>query len=126
MKRWKAKPREPRDPRFKDPRSYVQWRSGRTILRGQDKTDLRRRVYNRAGGRCEEEPNGKRCNKFAPWDGIGHGELSHEDHGANRDDTEAGTKWSCRECHARRHPGPQFAPQRRRTEESGENTQRTA
>ena len=72
---------------FKDPRSRILWRTGRVVLKGQDKTDLRRQVYARAGGRCEEVRNGKRCNRFAPWDGLQHGELSHKRHGANRDDT---------------------------------------
>src|SRR5947209_2380946 len=62
--------------KFKDPRSRVLWRTGRVQLRGQDKTDLRRDVYGRAQGRCEDERNGKRCNRFAPWDGLQHGELS--------------------------------------------------
>lgn len=100
-------------PAFKDPRSKVLWRTGRVILKGQDKTDLRRQVYTRAAGRCEEVRNGKRCNKFAPWDGLQHGELSHRQHGASRDDTPSGVIWSCRECHRKRHPGPQFAPQRK-------------
>jgi hypothetical protein len=100
--------------KFRDPRSRVLWRTGRVILKGQDKTELRHCVYERAAGRCEEVRNGKRCNRFAPWDGLKHGELSHKKHGAHRDDTDAGTLWSCRECHSRRHPGPQFAPQRRR------------
>ena len=103
---------------FKDPRSKVLWRTGRVKLRGQDKTDLRRAIYNRAGGRCEEIRNGKRCNRFAAWDGLKHGELSHRKHGANRDDTEEGVIWSCKECHAERHPGPQFAAKRRRAQEA--------
>jgi hypothetical protein len=98
---------------FKDPRSKILWRTGRVILRGQDKTDLRRQVYHRAAGRCEDQRNGKRCNRFAAWDGLEHGELSHNRHGAHRDDTPAGVIWSCRECHKRRHPGPQFAADER-------------
>ena len=51
----RPKRREPRDrlEGSKDPRSRKLWRSGRVILKGQDKTDLRRRVYARAQGRCE-------------------------------------------------------------------------
>ena len=64
-------------PHFKDPRSRTLWRTGRVVLKGQDKTDLRRQVYRRAGGRCEIEWNGKRCNRYAPWAGIKHGELVH-------------------------------------------------
>lgn len=106
------KPREHRDQGhgFKDPRSRVLWRTGRTILKGADKTDLRRRVYNRAEGRCEAEVNGKRCGWFAPWDGIGRGELSHVVHGAKGlGDVESNVVWSCSECHARHHPGLQFS-----------------
>jgi len=104
--------------KFKDPRSRILWRTGRVQLRGQDKTDLRRDVYNRAGGRCEEIRNGKRCNRFAGWDGLKHGELSHRAHGAKRNDTTDDVLWSCRECHRKRHPGPQFAAQRRRAQET--------
>lgn len=118
---------------FKDPRSKVLWRTGRVILKGQDKTDLRRNVYCRAGGRCEIEwpdANGKakRCNKFAPWSGIGHGELVHivaSAHGGS--DSLENCQWGCggkNGCHAKRdHPGPQFAAQRRRRAETGAHPQ---
>ena len=124
--------RESRTPQpgFKDHRSRKLWRSGRVILKGQDKTDLRRRVFNDAGGRCEIEwpdlnhpGQFKRCNKFAPWDGLGHGELVHivsSAHGGS--DDEENCQWGCPECHKRRdHPGPQFAAERRRRNEAGEN-----
>ena len=65
------------EPKFKDPRSRTLWRTGRVVLKGQDKTDLRRQVYRRANGRCEVLKNGKRCGKFAAWSGWHHGELSH-------------------------------------------------
>src|SRR5271165_6655909 len=125
MKRWQPKPREPRDPRFKDPRSRVLWRSGRVILKGQDMTALRWEVYHRAQGRCEVKANGRRCNKFAPFDGFGHGELAHLDaRGRGGSDTPQNTCWACRDCHRERlHVGPQFAPQRRRRAEAGANSE---
>ena len=103
-------------PQFKDPRSRILWRSGRVILKGADMTDLRRKVYRRANGRCEVKRNGKRCGQFAPWDGFKHGELAHlVGRGRTGSDTEANTVWSCRECHRNElHRGPQFAPERRR------------
>ena len=104
---------------FRDPRSRVLWKTGRVILRGADMTELRRKVYQRAGGRCEVMRRGKRCNRFAAWDGFGHGELSHDKHGASRNDTPETVLWSCRECHENRHPGPQFSAQRRRAQDSG-------
>ena len=106
---------------FLDDRSYIETRTGRVVLFGQDKTKLRREIYARAGGRCEILREGKRCGKFAPWDGIGHGELVHIRNKAfKRNDTLEFTEWGCRACHARRdHPGPQFAPQRRARELPG-------
>lgn len=101
---------------FLDPRSYVETRTGRVVLFGADKTKLRRDVYARAQGKCEIEWDGKRCGKFAAWDGIGKGELVHIRGAAfKRNDTLEHTQWGCRECHSRRdHPGPQFVSERRR------------
>jgi hypothetical protein len=100
---------------FRDPRSHVVTRTGRVVLRGVDATIFRGQIYRRANGRCEVETNGKRCNKYAAWKGYRHGELYHitdRKHGGS--DVEAGVLWSCWEHHRERHPGPQFAPQRRR------------
>lgn len=109
---------------FADSRSRVLPKTGRVILRGRDMTELRREVYRRSGGHCEAiKSSGKRCNKFAAWDGFGKGELSHiPDRAHQGSDVPAETIWSCRECHARRHPGPQFAPQRRRVVETDGNS----
>ena len=57
MSHWKkSRPREPHSSAaengFVDPRSRVQWRTGRVRRRGEDMTELRRQVYKRAGGRC--------------------------------------------------------------------------
>jgi hypothetical protein len=94
---------------FKDPRSRVLWRTGRVILKGQDMSGLRWQVFDRAGARCEALRNGKRCNRYAPWDGMKHGELSHDRHGAAKTDTLESVLWSCRDCHRKRHPGLQFS-----------------
>ena len=100
MKRWQPKPRAHHDPRFKDPRSRQLWRTGRVILKGQDMTDLRRQVYRRSGGHCEVEKHGKRCNRFAPWDGYRHGELAHRVHHSHGGtDTPENTCWACYDCH---------------------------
>lgn len=89
--------------------SRTLWRTGRVILKGSDMTDLRHTVYRLAEGRCEElNADGKRCNKFAPWDGPFHGELSHtlhRSHGGS--DTPENCRWNCYWCHRRKHPGPQ-------------------
>jgi len=55
----------------------VLWRTGRVIEDAAGMKALRLKVYRRAGGRCEVEWNGKRCNKFAPWSGYRHGHLVH-------------------------------------------------
>lgn len=105
---------------FIDSRSYVETRTGRVVLRGADYQNLRRKVYQRAGGRCEFiKSNGKRCNKFAPLDGIGHGELAHTIHRKRGgSDSPENASWSCGGhdgCHRKRdHPGPQWSPLIRR------------
>lgn len=96
---------------FLDPRSYVETRTGRVVLYGQDKTNLRRDVYVRCGGYCEAvNKRGKQCGKYAPWDGPGHGELAHVPHkGRGGSDTLEGVFWKCRACHKLDHPGLQWS-----------------
>ena len=110
---------------FRDPRSHVLWRTGRVILKGQDKRDLRLLVCNRAGARCEIEWDGKRCNKFAPWSGWAHGELVHvvaSSHGGS--DSLENCLWGCHDCHKRKyHPGLQFEAERRRSADAGADCQ---
>ena len=113
---------------FWDKRSHVVTRTGRVVLRGMDKTKLRHDVCKRAGGRCELlKPDGTRCNRFAPWDGIGHGELVHiVASGKGGSDTLENTQWSCGlpdSCHRKRdHPGPQWSPLiRGRADQAGQN-----
>ena len=95
---------------FKDKRSYVT-AFGRKVLRGKDMTDLRMKVFRRSGGHCEEVKNGNPHGKYAPWDGIGKGELSHLVHrGRGGSDEESNVIWSCADCHRARHPGVQWTP----------------
>jgi hypothetical protein len=96
----------------------VLWRSGRVIEDAKGMYELRRRVFQRSGGFCEViKANGKKCGTYARWDGIGKGDLSHIKHGAKGPgDVDSNVLWSCRPCHSARHPGPQFAAQRRRSE----------
>ena len=120
---------------FLDQRSYVVTRTGRIVLRGADYSKFRWQVYGRAGGRCElDKPNGTRCNKFAPFDGYGHGELAHTIHRSRGgSDAPENAKWSCGistnhagglepGCHRKQdHPGPQWSAVRRRALEAGQN-----
>jgi hypothetical protein len=99
----------------------VLWRTGQVKEDAAGMRALRLEVYRRAGGRCEVEWNGKRCGKFAKWDGFGHGELAHLDaRGRGGSDTAANCLWACggsNGCHKRKfHPGPEWSPLiRRRT-----------
>jgi hypothetical protein len=99
------------------------WRTGQVKEDAAGMYRLRRKVYKRSGGNCEVKKNGKRCGKYAPWDGYRHGELSHilaRKRGGS--DTEANTEWSCWDCHRTvRHPGPQWSSVRRRAAEAGQN-----
>ena len=71
---------------------------------------LRREAFRRAGGRCEIETDGKRCNVYAAWDGMNRGELWHKVHrGMGGSDELDNVLWSCRACHKKRHPGPQWS-----------------
>ncbi len=84
-------------------------RTGRVVLYGRDKTQLRKEVYARARGRCEVVTRGKRCGKAAAWRGRGKGDLYHivhRSHGGS--DSKSNTCWSCKACHNLRHPGPQW------------------
>jgi len=85
----------------------VFWRTGRIREDAAGVRQLRMDVFLRAEGRCEIKWDGKRCNKFAPWDGFGHGELVHL---KPRNDIREACQWGCHECHSRRdHPGPQWS-----------------
>jgi hypothetical protein len=105
----------------------VLWRSGRVIEDARGMYELRRRIFKRAEGKCEViKANGKRCNAYAKWDGIGKGDLSHIKHGAKGPgDVDSNVLWSCRECHSKRHPGPQFglSAERRQSEDAGAHPQ---
>jgi hypothetical protein len=104
------------NPKRKEPRRVA----GRTRLKGEDMTELRRKVFARSGGKCEEIKvltnfkdwtaiEGQMCPPQtimgpcgAPitWDSM---ELSHNAHGSRRDDSEAGTIASCKSCHTAKH-----------------------
>ena len=88
----------------------VLWRTGRVIEDGAGKKALRLAVYQRAEGRCEVVWDGKRCNKFAAWDGHYKGDLIHlKDPIKGHSDEPELCEWGCHSCHMRRdHPGPQF------------------
>ncbi len=67
-----------------------------TRLKGKAMEQLRRDVFNRAGGRCE------RCGAWAPWGGdvFTRGHLAHHiSRGAGGGDTAENTTWLCPECH---------------------------
>ena len=100
---------------FNDPRSYVNEKTGAVRLYGIDYQNFRYTIYRRCGGHCEmENEHGKLCGKFASFDGIGHGELSHDIHrGKGGSDVAENVKWSCggpTGCHRKqRHPGPAWS-----------------
>lgn len=110
MKRTRIKPRH--KPRRKRPELF----GGHGIrLRGKAKTERRRDIFERSGGRCEQMiplryntclhfglPIGttERCWKRITWDSM---EWSHNRHAANKCDCMECGIASCKECHARRH-----------------------
>ena len=110
----RAKPREKK----------TLWRTGQVKEDAAGMYRLRRLVFKRAGGNCEVRKNGKRCNKYAPWDGYRHGELSHiVRRGRGGSDIAENCEWACWECHRTvRHRGPQWsAVIRRRATEIGQD-----
>jgi 5-methylcytosine-specific restriction endonuclease McrA len=102
----------------------VLWRTGQVKEDAAGMKVLRRFVFKRAGGKCEVIKHGKRCGRYAPWDGYRHGELSHiVSRKRGGSDTPANTEWACFECHRTvRHKGPQWSGLvRKRALEAGEN-----
>ena len=102
IKRSRIKPKTRGDREYRDGRTYL-----------QNKTELRQRVFERSGGRCEDMienmltvegfgnvPQYLTCNAPITWESM---ELSHLRHGIHRDDSERGTIASCKECHRKRH-----------------------
>jgi len=87
---------------FADNRSYI--RKGKTFLFGDDMTELRRDVFERSKGFCEQRVNGilgGRCQRNISWETM---ELDHQPSLAQGgDDTPEGTVASCRRCHQQRH-----------------------
>lgn len=84
--------------------------SGNLKLFGKDKSAMRERIFERAGGRCEDQVKLEygvegmpqhtvpfvRCTRAAT-------EWSHLRHGPNKTDELTGGIASCSECHRRRH-----------------------
>lgn len=71
---------------------------GRSRYYGQKRSDERKRVFERSGGRCEVIRDGKRCNNPITLENM---HWSHDRHGCHRDDDK--TKASCESCHRNRH-----------------------
>jgi len=70
----------------------------RVKLHGDAKSDLRRRVWCRSKGYCEVRSDRCEVNiKFATF------HLSHNRHGAHRDDSESSCRASCPTCHRDSH-----------------------
>jgi len=76
----------------------------RVKLKAKDKTELKRKLYfGRANRRCET------CGKFVPlkYNGVfcpfSCANLSHNKHGAQKEDTEEGCKIECFKCHDFKH-----------------------
>lgn len=82
------------------PRKDREYKDGRKYL--ADKTELRRLVFERSGGKCEdfiEDEPGQfvRCNVRITLDSM---DLSHKKHGYGfRDDSSDGCIASCCDCH---------------------------
>jgi hypothetical protein len=98
----------------------------RVKLTGEAKKELRRRAFERSGGKCEamrQEPGAVmyfrgegtllyreiRCNKPITWESM---ELSHNRHAANKSDELGKVIASCRECHQVGKHNPKSCPRR--------------
>lgn len=99
------------NPKRDDPRRV----QGREKLYGEAKTDRRREIFERSGGRCEamiEKRNTWaissnitgfdyfRCNAPITWETM---EWSHDRHAANKDDSMGTGIASCKACHSAKH-----------------------
>ena len=74
--------------------------SGKVRLYGKALTDLRQRVYERAGGWCELMI-AKDCWRSTTWD-AGH--MHHKRHRSlGGSDTMRNCVWSCPSCHRKEH-----------------------
>jgi hypothetical protein len=92
-----------------DARSYIT-KMGRVRLFGADKTALRKQLFRRSDGMCEEMLDVSFCNTILvgamrcglpiTWEDF---EWSHNRHGANKTDTLAGGIASCKACHRAKH-----------------------
>lgn len=92
------------NPKRKEPRRVG---NGRVKLYGDDMTDLRRKAFERSGGRCEMMKILSiatcivgRCNAPITWETM---ELCHDEHGPRKSDELAKVKAGCKECHRNQH-----------------------
>ena len=112
------------NPKRTTPRRIHSERSGghqRIRLYGAAREKRRAEIFERAGGRCEEQVwnvqgmqgvyqwGFYRCRNYAT-------EWSHKRHGANKCDCMDCGIASCRECHARRHNNPKPCPRKPKME----------
>jgi hypothetical protein len=101
----------PKPKREGDPRRV----RDRVRLYGDEKTDLRRQVYERSRQRCERlEATGKPHHEDCPINGIDwdSGHLAHLAHGARKTDTPEGTYWASSVCHSIEDHNPKCVPKR--------------
>ncbi len=80
---------------FADKRSRV-LTDGRRYLYGEDKTALRREVFERDGYRCVGVPNGRQCGRSLTWE---TGEMSHYPRRPIGGDSLETCSLRCRTCH---------------------------
>lgn len=87
--------------RFKDPRSRMD-KKGYAHLEGEDKTELRRKLFVRSMGYCEivVDSKGRRCGRFAGWE---NGQMHHIPGGYEKIDDLAHVWWACKPCHKSAH-----------------------
>lgn len=102
----------------------VLWRTGQIKEDAAGMHALRRKVYARSEGRCENVVDGKRCGVWVAWAGPNKGELHHTtSRGHGGSDDEINCKFFCRPCHRGEHPGPQWSSQRGRPLPAGPDTE---
>lgn len=101
-------PKRVRDSRFMDPRSYVT-KGGRVRLFGDDMTNLRLEVYQRAQGMCQAAEHHEDC---AGRIYFLEGHLAHLQHGPWKTDTKDGTEWRSAVCHMIQQHNPKPCPKK--------------
>lgn len=89
---------------FDDPRSFIALGCGCEILYGKDKTARRKKIWERAHGRCEVQSS-PACRGFASWEDSDPSSGWHHTyaHGKKCDCLDDAAKWSCGPCHRHEH-----------------------